>query len=113
MVVYRFQGCELNLSRRELRVGGSPVEIEPRPFDVLAYLLLHRDRLVSRRELATVIWKVEHISASAISKAVWGARQALGDQKHQRVVITLYGRGYRIGSDVEVAVLERNGSAAC
>ena len=38
----------LKEGRRELLRGGYPVALEPRTFDVLTYLIRHRDRAVSR-----------------------------------------------------------------
>src|SRR5262245_5548532 len=42
----RFGDCELSVERIELRRAGQIVEMEPQVFDVLAYLLHHRERVV-------------------------------------------------------------------
>jgi DNA-binding winged helix-turn-helix (wHTH) protein len=48
---YHFGECELDDSLYQLRRGGKPVDIEPKVFDVLVYLLRHRDRLIAKEEL--------------------------------------------------------------
>jgi DNA-binding winged helix-turn-helix (wHTH) protein len=45
---YAFEDCVLDLRRRELSKGGQPVDLEPQVFDLLAFLIRNRDRVVSR-----------------------------------------------------------------
>ncbi|MGE0825213.1 MAG: transcriptional regulator, partial [Candidatus Binatia bacterium] len=51
LMLHHFATCELDDQLYQLRRDGTPVEIEPKVFDVLAYLLHHRDRLVSKDEI--------------------------------------------------------------
>jgi len=46
-----FGDCELSVERIELRRAGQIVDMEPQVFDVLAYLLRHRERMVPKTEL--------------------------------------------------------------
>lgn len=55
-MVYRFAECELDESLYQLRRERSPVALEPKVFDVLAYLVQHRDRVVSKDELLDKLW---------------------------------------------------------
>ena len=50
-MLYCFGDYELDEQLYQLRCAGKPVEIEPRVFNVLAYLLQHHDRVVSKDEL--------------------------------------------------------------
>ena len=50
-VIYAFGDCELDSERYELRRDGQRQHVEPQVFDLLAYLLAHRDRVVTREEL--------------------------------------------------------------
>ena len=50
-MVYYFGECVLDEERYELRRAGAVVAIEPKVFQVLVYLIRHRDRLVTRDEL--------------------------------------------------------------
>jgi DNA-binding winged helix-turn-helix (wHTH) protein len=56
LMVFRFYAFKLDEQRRELSVGGRELRLQPRVFDVLAYLLRHRDRVVSKDELLQVLW---------------------------------------------------------
>jgi len=97
----RFGDCELSVERIELRRAGQIVEMEPQVFDVLAYLLRHRDRVVPKTELLDQIWGNRFVSESALSSRVKSARRAVGDTgRDQRIIKTVYGRGFRFVADV-------------
>src|SRR5439155_12692700 len=98
-----FGTCELSLDRVELRRDGAPVAIEPQVFDVLAYLLTHRDRVVSKQELLDEVWGTRFVSESALTSRIKSAQRAVGDTGHdQRIIRTVHGRGYRFVADVAV-----------
>ena len=94
--VYRFGDCELDLRRRELRRGGTPVTIQPKVFDLIAYLAGHRDRAVGKGELQGAIWPGVVVTETSLTQAIRKARRALGDEGSQQSVIrTVHGHGYR------------------
>lgn len=99
---YTFGNWELDLHLYELRRDGSPVKLEPQAFNMLAYLLQHRDRVVTRQELLEHLWVGQFIGDSAIERCVMAARKAVGDNGSvQRVIKTLHGRGYRFVASVQ------------
>jgi len=96
----RFGDCELSVERIELRRAGQIVDVEPQVFDVLAYLLSHRERVVPKTELLDQIWGNRFVSESALSSRIKSARRAVGDTgRDQRIIKTVYGRGYRFVAD--------------
>jgi tetratricopeptide (TPR) repeat protein len=81
------------------------VPVEPQVFDVLAYLVRHRDRVVPKTELLDEVWGDRFVSESALTSRIKSVRRAIGDTgRDQRVIKTIHGRGYRFVADVaEVA----------
>jgi len=97
----RFGDCEVSLDRLELRRVDKIVGMEPQVFDVLAYLLRHRDRVVPKTELLDKIWGDRFVSESTLTSRVKSARRAVGDTgRDQRIIKTIHGRGYRFVADV-------------
>jgi DNA-binding winged helix-turn-helix (wHTH) protein len=95
-MIYAFGDFELDEERYELRCTGVPVKLEPKAFRVLAYLILHRDRVVTRDELREQFWPGEFVTDSALAHCVVKARQAADDGgAAQRVIKTVHGHGYR------------------
>jgi TolB-like protein len=102
-MVYTFTPFELDVARVELRKGGRPAALEPQVFALLAYLVEHRDRLVSRDEIFEKVWDGRVVSDSALSSRIKSARKALGDDgKSQRLIKTIHGQGFRFVADVQV-----------
>ncbi len=100
--VLHFAGCEVDLSRFEIRRDGVPVHVEPQVFEVLAYLLAHRDRLVTKHELLDAVWRSRFVSESVLSTRIRAARAAVGDDgSRQAVIRTVHGRGFRFVGHVE------------
>ena len=95
-MIVAFEDLELDLSQRELRRSGVRVPIEPQVFEVLAYLVNHRDRVVAKEELMDNVWGGRFVSETAVTSRIKQARQAIGDNgQAQRLIRTLHGHGYR------------------
>lgn len=95
-MLYRFHGFELDERLYQLRRGGKLIDIEPKAFDVLAYLLHSRDRVVSKDELLEKLWPDQVVNETALTRAIATARKAVRDDGvKQEVIETQHGRGYR------------------
>jgi len=82
---------------------GRRVPIAPKAFDLLVYLIEHRERVVSPEEALDVLWRGVSVGPGALSQTVHKARQAVGDDgEHQVVLRTEHGRGFRFVADVSV-----------
>ncbi|HEY8060970.1 MAG TPA: winged helix-turn-helix domain-containing protein, partial [Acidimicrobiales bacterium] len=96
-----FGDVELDLAGHEVRRAGEIVPVEPQVFDVLAYLVEHRERLVLKTELLDEVWGDRFVSESALTSRIKAARRAVGDNgRDQRVIRTVHGRGYRFVAEV-------------
>jgi TolB-like protein len=96
-----FGDHRLDLKRRELRCGGVLVELEPKVFDLLAFLVQHRDRVVSKEDLIAAVWDGRIVSESAVTTRLNAARRAIGDDgKAQRLIRTFTRKGIRFMGDV-------------
>ena len=95
-MIYRFDSVSLDTESLELRDGDDPVAIEPGVFSVLAFLIEHRDRVVSKDELIEVVWDGRAISDGALNSRINAARRAVGDSgRAQSVIKTFTRRGFR------------------
>lgn len=100
---YAFGAFVLDLAKAELRNRGRPHRLEPQVFALIAFLVEHRERLVSRDEIFEKVWDGRVVSDSALSSRVKSARKALGDDgKSQRFIKTVHGQGFRFVARVQV-----------
>src|SRR5262245_59463895 len=80
----------------QVRRAGQDVALEPKAFDVLRFLIEHRDRLVTKDELLDHVWRDTFVTPNALTRAVAQLRKALGDEAREaRIVETVAKRGYR------------------
>jgi len=54
-MVRSFADCTIDTDRGELRRAGMLVPVEPQVFELLAYLIVHPDRIVTKDELNEAI----------------------------------------------------------
>ena len=98
---YRVGDYTIDVARFRLTTGGQPVPIEPKVFDLLVYLIRHRDRVLSRDELFQQVWDGREVSDATLSNHIKSARRALGDNGElQQTIQTIRGRGYQFVAPV-------------
>ena len=99
---YRFGHFILDTQRLELSGAGTPIKLRRQAFQVLAYLLRHRDRVVPTQELLEHLWPEQFVGDEALKSCVKALRKALGERgRTPHFVRTLYGQGYRFVAAVE------------
>jgi adenylate cyclase len=76
---FRFNDYCLDLARRELRHGANLVAIEPQVFDIIAFLIQNRERVVSKDDLIATVWSGRIVSDSALTSRINAVRKAVGD----------------------------------
>ena len=105
--ITRFGTFELDLQTGELRHAGQKVKLQEQPFQVLATLLEHPGKIVTREELRNKLWPEDTFVDfdHSLNAAIKRLRDALGESADAPVFIeTLARRGYRFIAPV-------NGSA--
>ena len=103
-MILRFADCEVDLGRVVLWRNGHEIKVEPKVFDVLAYLLQHRGQLVRKEELLDEVWGDRFVSESALTTRIKAVRHAVGDDgSRQAIIRTVHGKGYEFVADVDEA----------
>jgi class 3 adenylate cyclase/predicted ATPase len=97
--VFCFEGYTLDLRRGCLRSEEREVELRPKSFEVLRYLVENAGRLVSKDELIGVVWPHVIVTDDSLTRCVSDVRLALHDQG-QRIIKTVPRRGYLLAAPV-------------
>jgi len=98
---FRFANRALDPDRRELWLGDAVRETEPKVFDLIAYLLEHRERVVTKNELQEALWPDIVVTEASLSRTIMKARKALDDDAHEPEIIrTVPRKGFRFIADV-------------
>jgi len=96
----RFGRCEVRPASREVLVDGRQRRIQPRPFDLLVYLIDHRERVLSIDELLDAIWGRQIVQPSSLTVAINRIRSVLADEGGQ-IIRTHHRVGYRFVAELE------------
>lgn len=100
-MIFAFGEFEIHPNSRALYKDRARLRIEPKPFDIILYLIKHRDRAVEKDELISAVWGDVHLSETALTRSIMKARKALSDSASDPVFIkTIHGHGYQFGTDV-------------
>lgn len=105
-MAWTFGARRLDPERFELSCNGQRIRLEPQVFLLLAHLIRHRDRLVTKQEIAEAVWQKQSVSDASIASAIRAARQAIGDDGvAQTSIRTIHGRGFRFVAEVQQSLL--------
>lgn len=96
----RFGRCEVRPASREVLVNGRRRQLQPRPFDVLVYLIEHRERVLSIDELLDAIWGHRIVQPSSLTVAINRIRNVLEDASGE-IIRTHHRVGYRFVAPLE------------
>jgi len=100
-LLFWFEDYALDTDRRELRRGAALLPMEPQVFDLLAFLVSNRDRVVSRDDLLASVWGGRIVSESTLASRINAARRVIGDTgEQQRLIRTIIGKGVRFVGEV-------------
>jgi DNA-binding winged helix-turn-helix (wHTH) protein len=102
-MVYRLHDYTLDPASCEGRHGARRLALESKVFQVLLYLLEHRDRLVPKAELLKQCWPATFVSDSALTRCLARLRTAVQPPPTVPPVIeTRHRQGYRFVAAVTV-----------
>src|SRR6266446_4260267 len=96
-----FEGYTLDLARGCLRNASGEMELRPKSFDLLRYLVENAGRLISKDELVNAVWPNVIVSDDSLAQCVSELRHAL-DDPDRRIIKTVPRRGYLFAPQVLV-----------
>jgi TolB-like protein len=103
---FQFAGHTLDMARGSLQAGSREVELRPKTFEVLAFLVENAPRLVGKEELIQAVWPNVIVTDDVLTHCVSEIRSAIGDER-QNIVKTVPRRGYRFAAPVSRLAADR------
>jgi DNA-binding winged helix-turn-helix (wHTH) protein/tetratricopeptide (TPR) repeat protein len=100
-VSFQFAGHVLDLRRGNLSRDGRDIELRPKSFALLHYMVEHAGRLVSRDELFQALWPDVFVTDNSLTRCVMEVRRALADDA-ESILKTVPKRGYILAAPISV-----------
>jgi two-component system alkaline phosphatase synthesis response regulator PhoP len=94
---YRFSDVELDFEVYRATRAGEPLEMSPREFELLRYLIERKGDTVSRDQLLEDVWGYEsYPSTRTVDTHIAKLRAKIGDSGSEpRYILTMHGSGYK------------------
>jgi DNA-binding winged helix-turn-helix (wHTH) protein/TolB-like protein len=106
--VFLFDDVRVEPSKFQVFKAGNAVQIEPKTFSLLLFLIENRGRLVEKDEILNTVWKGAFVTENALAREITKLRKTLQDDpRAARYIQTVHTRGYRFIAEVQ----HRNGAA--
>ncbi len=100
--VLRVADLEMDLLQRTVRRGGSRVELQPREFQFLEYLMRHAERVVTRTMLLEAVWDFHFDPRTNIIEThVSRLRSKLAREGAPELILTVRGAGYTMRASAQ------------
>ena len=94
MDIIRFDGLEINVTGREVRIDGVPASLTPKEYDLLFYLVKNKGIALSREKLLEEVWGYDFYGDDrTVDTHIKMLRNSLG--KYRGYIKTLRGMGYK------------------
>ena len=96
--IYEFQGLTVNISAREVFVNGMRVELRPKEYDLLFFLVRNRGIVFSRDALLEKVWGFDFMGDDrTVDAQIKMLRHALCD--YRKYIVTYRGAGYKFEAE--------------
>jgi two-component system alkaline phosphatase synthesis response regulator PhoP len=94
---YSFSDLELDFETYQAKKGGGPLDLSPREFELLRYLIERKGETVSREKLLQDVWGYEsYPSTRTVDTHIAKLRAKIGDSGSEpRFILTIHGVGYK------------------
>lgn len=92
--IFRAEGLEVDFTARTVKVDGARVDLSPKEYDLLFYLVNNRGIALTREMLITNVWGYDFYGDDrTLDTHIKLLRRSLGP--YSRFIVTLRGVGYR------------------
>ncbi|HRC85171.1 MAG TPA: response regulator transcription factor [Thermoanaerobaculia bacterium] len=91
---------QMDRAARLVTVAGSPIELSPKEFALLEYLLSHVDQVISRSEIEEHVWDSSFDSlTNIVDVLIHRLRKKIDGDRPDRLIHTVKGAGYRLSQE--------------
>ena len=98
LTVLRVADLELDLLKRSVKRGGTKIELQPKEFQLLEFLMRHADQVVTRTMLLEGVWDYHFDPrTNVIDVHISNLRAKIDRGTAQPLLHTVRGSGYRLG----------------
>ncbi len=98
--IYRYNGLEVNFLAHTIRIDEKYVDVTPKEFEILTFLIHNKNIAISREQLLSSVWGYDFFGDDrTIDTHIKMLRSNLG--RYRDLIVTVRGVGYKFREDEE------------
>lgn len=98
--VLQVDNLEMDTARHEVRRNGTVLQLSPREYAVLEYLMRHPNQVLTRTQIGEHVWNFDFFNESNVVDVYMGYLRRKVDKGHaQSLIHTIRGVGYKISAE--------------
>jgi len=103
----RLRNLVVDVNMKRVSKGGVPVHLAPKEYALFEFLLSNRDQIFSHEELLLRLWGLNEVkSDDTVRGHIKRLRRKLDEPGARSIIASLYGFGYKLESDEQVAAIQ-------
>lgn len=88
---------EVNVAKRTVLRSGKSISLTTKEFDILVYMLLHQNSIITHTQLQEKLWGInECTSSNVINVFIHHLHQKIDTENEKPLIKTIRGSGYKI-----------------
>ncbi len=93
--VFRCGPLEVNINEKSVKREGKFIDLSPKEFAVLLYLIKNKNIVVTREQIESNVWNVEaEVSSNVVDVYIRFLRKKIDDGYDEKMIQTIRGSGY-------------------
>lgn len=98
--ILRVGDLEMDTAKREVRRNDRPIELSPREYAVLEYLMRHPNQVLTRTQISEHVWNFDFFNESNVVDVYVGyLRRKIDQGENLPLIHTVRGVGYRMSEE--------------
>ena len=92
--IFKYEGLEVNFTARTVSIDGKRIDMSPKEYELLFYLVKNKNIALERERLITEVWGYDYYGDDrTLDTHIKLLRNSLGE--YRKLLVTLRGVGYR------------------
>lgn len=93
--IYRCGDLEVDVNKQIVRRGNKKIDVSPKEFSVLLYLIRNQNIVVSRQQIEANVWDIDNdISSNVVDVYIRFLRRKIDEGFEKKIIQTIRGVGY-------------------
>lgn len=97
---YKLKGLEVNFSAHHIKIDNKIINVTPKEFEILTYLIKNKEIAISREQLLSTLWGYDYFGDDrTVDTHIKMLRNSLGEYRDH--IVTVRGIGYKFVENEE------------